>query len=227
MKSLLAALLVLFTAAPTAAVPTITFDTVPDGAGGTITYDGAGGPAVGQGIVFVNVQGLDTPLNSGAVLSCVSCALAFTTGANQDETPPGWSWAGGGTITLTGTIPAIGINAPTDLLTGSFIETANTPGLASTGPSAIFLAFGFDTKDATLAAFYGLGPDFAFANTEIALDTFSADPVTNAFVAIPNQADIINAAQVPGPIPLVLLGLGLLLAGPALRKRCSSRPAGA
>jgi hypothetical protein len=191
------------------AIPSIVFDTVPGGAGGTLTYDGAGGPAIGTGIVFVNLSGVDTPANVGVTLDCVGCTLAFTTGANLNE-GPSWLWAGGGSFTLTGSVPALGLGAGTVLLTGSFTATVNTPGLAGTDPNALFIAIGTDTKDLTLASFYGLGPDFTFANTEIALGTFTSDPVTGAFTAVPNQADLINIAPVPEPMTALLLGLGLL-----------------
>jgi hypothetical protein len=191
------------------AIPSIVFDTVPGGAGGTLTYDGAGGPAIGTDIVFVNLSGVDTPANAGVTLDCVGCTLAFTTGANLAE-GPSWLWAGGGSFTLTGSVPALGLGVGTVLLTGSFTATVNTPGLAGTDPNALFIAIGTDTKDSTLASFYGLGPDFTFANTEIALGTFVSDPVTGAFTAVPNQADLINIAPVPEPMTAFLLGLGLL-----------------
>ena len=78
------------------AIPSIVFDTTPGGAGGTLTYDGAGGPAIATDVVFVNIQGNETPLNSGITLACVNCSLDFTTGANTQEGPPGWVWDGGG-----------------------------------------------------------------------------------------------------------------------------------
>ena len=52
---------------------------------------------------------MDTPANSGVVLPCVACSLDFTTGANISE-GPSWSWAGGGTFTLTGDIPLLGLD---------------------------------------------------------------------------------------------------------------------
>jgi hypothetical protein len=191
------------------AIPSIVIDTNPGGAGGTLTYDGAGGPAIGTDIVFVNLSGVDTPANAGVTLDCVGCTLAFTTGANLDE-GPSWLWDGGGSFVLTGSVPALGLGAGTTLLSGSFTATVNTPGLAGTDPNALFIAIGTDTKNATLAGFYGLGPNFTFANTEIALGTFVSDPVTGAFTSVPNQADLINITQVPMPMTALLLGLGML-----------------
>jgi hypothetical protein len=190
------------------ALPSLVFDTTPGGAGGTLTYDGAGGPAVGTGIQFVNIVGVDTPLNSGVVLACVGCLLDFTTGSNTLEGPPQYTWAGGGSFVLTGDVPALGLDDAV-LLAGTFTETPNLPGLVSGDSSGLFLAIGTDTKHAELAGFYGVGPtDWAFANTEIALGTFTLG-AEGAFSAIPNQADLINAA-VPEPATLLLLGGGLL-----------------
>jgi hypothetical protein len=202
------------------AIPSIVFDTVPGGAGGTLTYDGAGGPAIGTDIVFVNLSGVDTPANAGVTFDCVGCTLAFATGANLDE-GPSWLWDGGGSFVLTGSIPALGLGAGTTLLSGSFTATVNTPGLAGTDPNALFIAIGTDTKDPTLAGFYGLGPDFIFANTEIALGTFTSDPVTGAFTSVPNQADIINVAQVPMPPTAWLIGLGMMSLALGRRPRVS------
>jgi hypothetical protein len=214
MKKLITLLILLLPSAALA-LPSIVFDTTPGGAGGTITYDGAGGPVIGTNIQFVNLVGVDSPLNPGVVLACEDCFLNFTSGPNTLEGPPQYAWAGGGSFVLTGDIPVLGLDDAV-LLSGSFTGTPNTPGLAAAGASALFLAIGGDTKNEALAGFYGFAPDgWAFANTEIALGTFipGAD---GAFSAVPNQADLINA--VPEPATLLLLGTGLVVAGWGRRK---------
>jgi hypothetical protein len=199
------------------AIPAIVFDTIPDGAGGTMTYDGAGGPLIATDIRFVEIAGDQTPLNAGLPLACVNCLLDFTTGANMGEGPPLWTWDGGGSFVLTGDVPALGLVGAT-LIAGTFTATANTPGLVGGEDTALFISLGVDSKDPVLASFYGLSPTgFQFANTEIALGTFTPG-ADGAFSAIPNQADIINVALVPVPATVILVGLGLLALGAGQRK---------
>jgi hypothetical protein len=174
--------------------------------GGTVSYDGAGGPAVGTDILFQSIQGLDTPLNSGVTIACDGCLLDFTTGANVTEGPALWNFGPGGTITLTGAVPALGLPAGTLLLSGSF---AGTPNEITGGDSfGLFAAVGTDIKNTTLASFFGLGPDFTFGTTSIQTMTL-VDPATGAFSGTVVNADLNNVAAVPNPMTLLLLGLGL------------------
>jgi hypothetical protein len=184
--------------------------------GGLVSYDGAGGPAVGADILFQSIQGLDTPLNSGVTLACDGCLLDFTTGANLSEGPALWNFGGGGTITLTGAVPALGLPAGTLLLSGTF---SGTPNEITGGDSfGLFAAIGTDIKNETLASFFGLDPDFTFGTTSIQATTL-VDPGTGAFSGTVVNADLNNTqAVVPNPMTALLVGLGM--AGlVALRRR--------
>ena len=103
MKRVLVVLALLLVPGMALAAARLTFDN-PTVDGGTISYDGAGGPLVGTDIIFQQVIGVDTPANGGTSLFCwpVNCLLNFTTGDNITEGPPIYTFGGGGSLTLTG-----------------------------------------------------------------------------------------------------------------------------
>jgi len=103
MKRVLVVLALLLVPGMALAAAKLTFDN-PTVDGGTLTYDGVGGPLVGTDIIFQQVIGVDTPANGGTSLFCwpVNCVLNFTTGDNTLEGPPIYTFLGGGSLTLTG-----------------------------------------------------------------------------------------------------------------------------
>lgn len=91
---------------------------------GAINYDGAGGALFGTNILVSSLTGINTTFNAGT-MSCLSCVLNFTTGLNLNE--PGssvqmWDFGGGPStsFTVTGMLPAAGINTSQVLLAGYF-----------------------------------------------------------------------------------------------------------
>lgn len=192
--------------------------------GGTLLYDGAGGPLVGTGIIFDLITGIDTPLHAagtGSDLTCVGCTLAFTTGANVQETPV-YAWAGGGSFVLTGTAqdPGGTVVASGTLLSGvwgSFVSGASNGVTINTGGQ------GTDTKNADLVAYFGItGANFTFASTQFSSSSLTLDPSTGAFSGVVDEADLDNrtgAAAIPEPASLFLFGSGLIGLSWLRRKR--------
>lgn len=208
---------VLALVASPALAATITFDQAVDS--GTLSYDGAGGALVGTGIGFSSItpSAADPPpFNALTILGCGGCLLSFTTGANVTEGPAVWTFAPGGSFTVTGTIPALGIVVPTVILSGSFAGDA--PTVLSALGTLIFAGAGIDFKAPELVAFYFgiVAPPppnnqiFMFSNTEItAVPTFDG---IGGFTALVTEADISNRLPEPGSALLLLLGLGSLVA---------------
>jgi PEP-CTERM motif len=187
----------------------------PDGPGGTISYDGAGGPAVGTNIRFQSILGLGTPENNGVMLTCAGCLLNFQTGTNSGEGSLGgvpWLFAGGGQITIVGAVPQLGLGEGTTLLSGVFSGVSiEQIGSATFGN---FAGQGFDVTDPTLAAFYGLAENFSFSTTAIQFGVVQANGEEGSFTGSIGNADLNNMAavppaQVPYPATMLLIGAGL------------------
>ena len=213
-RVLLTTLAVCLLVSPLFAAPVLKFDD-PLNPGGLISYDGTlGQPIIGTDIQFQTITGIGTPLNSGVTLACLGCLLDFATGGVTAEGPSEWAALGGGTLSITGAIPALGLAAGTTLASGSFFDAPLNPTVTAAGTSGEFTGFGEDSKHETLADFFGLGDDFVFLATEIALTTTRIDVTDGSFSATPNNSDFNNAAVgVAAPASGLLMLLGALILG--------------
>jgi hypothetical protein len=209
-------ILSLLLAAPAAALPTINVDqgTGAGQAGGTLSYDGAGGPLVGTNIGFGVLAGFDTALNSGTPLFCVpDCTLNFETGANTAEGTIGggaWTWDGGGSFVLEGTLNTVADGSGTEIADGTLLVGTfeGALGLVGSAGRLLVIGVGEDEKIGALLEFYAIPsfPDFRFANTEIVATglVVGADGSLDGTVA---NADLTNT-QVSEPMSLLLFGTG-------------------
>jgi hypothetical protein len=192
---------------------TLTFDQLTDG--GTLIYDGAGGPLVGSGIEFDSITGVGTPANGGATLTIVNGTLNFETGDVVTEGPDTWIFGSGGFFTLTGTVmDGATTVASGNLLTGSFTSNSKIDGY-NNGSLIFFIGVGVDEKNPDLLNYYGvpsaLASNFTYGVSNISADVDIIDYVSGKITANVTEADIVNS--VPDASIMLLLGPSLLCLG--------------
>lgn len=206
-------------AVPTEAA-TLVFDQGVTDNAGSITYDGAGGNLIGTDIVFTNFTGILTPLNNGITFDCDSCLLNFQTGGNLTEAAGAngeYTFAAGGTFTITGGSLLGGIAGGTTLVSG-IITSIVTADLS--GTSFEMSIKGLDEKHPDLLDLFFNNPPGNFVGVASEIQSGGAgitrDTTTGSFdidLSKGGNADFVNSnVPEPGTTTLLLLGLGGLAA---------------
>jgi len=95
-----------------AVIPQLDFHAGPLQSGASFSYAGGASPLIGSGIDLDTVTGLDTPANSNIILDLFdptgtvihNAQLNLTTGSLYGSDPTSWLFAGGGSLTITGSV---------------------------------------------------------------------------------------------------------------------------
>ena len=166
--------------------------------GGSISYAGGSSPLVGTDIPVDMVSQIP---GGPFGVACSNCFLNFQTGNLVTGDASQYTFASGGSITLTGLVAGMSGGAVT-LFSGSFdgLTTMNAQGINGDSFS--------DFKDPVLLALFGL-PGGPYAGNLNMMFTATLTSSPTAFTSMPDGGDVVNNPTVPEPGTLLLLSSGL------------------
>ena len=188
--------------------------------GGTVSYAGGDAPLVGSNIPVRKIIGVMTPQHPYPDLGLVltNGRIDFTTGPLTSFDPTLGYTFGSGTFTVSGAIPALGINTVTPLFTGT---TTSTGFVFGPLPFAV-RPTGTGLINADVLEHFGYDPGTPFGFGGFVLTTPAIRHRNGSFKVLGLNVDIPTSpspSPTPEPTSWLLLGAALSAAGVLKRVR--------
>jgi hypothetical protein len=178
--------------------------------GGTISYAGGANPLMGANIPESTVKGEGTAAHNGVQLTITGGTLNFHTGLFSGTSStilgPAWNFAQGGSMMITGGVPALGIASGSTLLSGTLVGGSVVD--VGGGTFKVTIDVATDPINSTIASYFGepTGASillvFGFSATGAPPGSFTSGQVFSGDV---------TTSPVPEPSAVVMLLSGLPL----------------
>jgi|GEM_PF-1621704 hypothetical protein len=171
--------------------------TIPTSTAGSLSYSGGSNSLIGSGITVSGVLGVLSPSRSGVGESITNGSLNFMSGPSVGS----WKWGAGGTISVMGEIPSLGLANNSVLLSGTFTSASLSP-LSPTLAKIVLAGFS-GVENPNLLSFYGYSPGSPFIGSLILSPAIGLWPLGGKpFSAKGFVGGTILTSPDPAPVPI-------------------------